>query len=61
MEANIEELLRVVGEHHKEAHGIREADILAKEQTLGFRLPVALRDYYKILGRSPYITQGCNN
>ncbi|WP_339221975.1 SMI1/KNR4 family protein [Paenibacillus sp. FSL W7-1332] len=61
MEANIETLLRVLGEHHKETHGIPEADIQAKEQSLGFSLPTALRDYYKILGRSPYITQGCNN
>ncbi|MEK6989648.1 SMI1/KNR4 family protein [Paenibacillus sp. FSL K6-1566] len=61
MKATIEGLLRVLGEHHKEAHGIPEADIQAKEQSLGFRLPVVLRDYYKNLGRSPYITQGCNN
>ncbi|CAM3416462.1 MULTISPECIES: SMI1/KNR4 family protein [Paenibacillus] len=61
MKATIEGLLRVLGEHHKEAHGIPEADIQVKEQSLGFRLPVVLRDYYKILGRSPYITQGCNN
>lgn len=61
MKANIERLLRVLGEHHKETHGIPEADIQAKEQSLGFSLPTALRDYYKILGRSPYITQGCNN
>ena len=39
MKATIEELLRVLGEHHKEAHGIPEADIQAKEQSLGFPLP----------------------
>ncbi|RAR41292.1 SMI1/KNR4 family protein [Paenibacillus sp. MDMC362] len=61
MEANIETLLRILGEHHKEAHGISEADIQAKEQSLGFSLPTALREYYNNLGRSPYITQGCNN
>ncbi|MGC6585035.1 SMI1/KNR4 family protein [Paenibacillus sp. Dod16] len=61
MEANIETLLRILGEHHKEAHGISEAGIQAKEQSLGFSLPTALRDYYMVLGRSPYITQGCNN
>lgn len=61
MKANIEGLLHVLGEHHKEAHGISEGDIQAKEQSLGFPLPTVLREYYKILGRSPYITQGCNN
>lgn len=61
MEANIERLLRILGEHHKEAHGIPEAEIQAKEQSLGISLPTALRDYYMVLGRSPYITQGCNN
>lgn len=61
MKANIETLLRILGEHHKETHGISEADIQAKEQSLGFSLPTPLRDYYKVLGRSPYITQGCNN
>lgn len=61
MEANIERLLLILGEHHKETHGISEADIQAKEQSLGFPLPTTLREYYKILGRSPYITQGCNN
>lgn len=61
MEANIEALLRVLGEQHKEAHGIPEADILEKEQSLGFPLPTILRNYYMTLGRSPYITQGCNN
>ncbi|MBY0160808.1 SMI1/KNR4 family protein [Paenibacillus lautus] len=61
MKATIEGLLRVLGEHHKEAHDILEADIQAKEQSLGFPLPTVLREYYKILGRSPYITQGCNN
>lgn len=61
MEATIEGLLRILGEHHKEAHGIPEADIQAKEQNLGFPLPTVLRDYYKVLGHSPYITQGCNN
>lgn len=61
MEATIEGLLRILGEHHKEAHGIPEADIQAKEQSLGFPLPTVLRDYYKILGHSPYFTQGCNN
>ncbi|EHB62721.1 SMI1/KNR4 family protein [Paenibacillus lactis] len=61
MKATIEGLLRVLGEHHKEAHGIPEADIQVKEQSLGLGLPVVLRDYYKNLGRSPYITQGCNN
>lgn len=61
MEATIEGLLRILGEHHKEAHGISEADIQAKEQSLGFPLPTVLCEYYRILGRSPYITQGCNN
>lgn len=61
MEANIERLIRILGEHHKEAHGISEADIQAKEQSLGFPLPTVLREYYKILGQSLYITQGCNN
>ncbi|OME86442.1 MULTISPECIES: SMI1/KNR4 family protein [Paenibacillus] len=61
MEATIEGLLRILGEHHKEAHGISEGDIQAKEQSLGFPLPTVLCEYYKILGRSPYITQGCNN
>jgi hypothetical protein len=61
MEATIEGLLRILGEHHKEAHGIPEADIQAKEQSLGFLLPTTLREYYKNFGRSPYITQGCNN
>jgi len=61
MEANIERLLRILGEHHKEAHGIPEADIQAKEQSLGFALPTALRDDYMVLGRSPYILQGCIN
>ncbi|WP_339295690.1 SMI1/KNR4 family protein [Paenibacillus sp. FSL W7-1279] len=61
MEANIETLLRILGEYHKETHGISEADIQAKEQSLGFPLPTRLREYYKNFGRSPYITQGCNN
>lgn len=61
MEANLERLLRILGEHHKETHGISEADIQAKEQSLGFPLPTTLREYYKNFGRSPYITQGCNN
>ncbi|UNK19367.1 SMI1/KNR4 family protein [Paenibacillus sp. N3/727] len=61
MEANIEGLLRVLGEHHKKVDSIPEADIQAKEQSLGFPLPTALRNYYKTLGRSPYITQRCNN
>ncbi|MGG4093554.1 SMI1/KNR4 family protein [Paenibacillus lautus] len=61
MEATIEGLLVILGEHHKEAHGISEGDIQAKEQSLGFPLPTVLCEYYKILGRSPYITQGCNN
>ena len=39
MEANIERLLLILGEHHKETHGISEADIQAKEQSLGFPLP----------------------
>lgn len=61
MKANIEGLLRVLGEHYKEAHGIQEADILEKEQSLGLSLPTTLRYYYKTLGQSPYFTQGCNN
>lgn len=61
MEANIEGILHVLGEQHKEVHGISEADIQTKEHSLGFPLPTVLREYYKILGRSPYITQGCNN
>ncbi|MBT2763342.1 SMI1/KNR4 family protein [Paenibacillus sp. ISL-20] len=61
MKATIEGIFRFLGEHHKEAHGIPEADIQAKEQSLGFSLPTALRNYYKTLGQSPYITQGCNN
>lgn len=61
MEANIKELLRVLGEHHEEAHGVSEADILQKEQSLGFPLSTILRNYYMTLGRSPFITQGCNN
>ncbi|MEC0305667.1 SMI1/KNR4 family protein [Paenibacillus lautus] len=61
MKATIEGIFRFLGEHHKEAHGISEGDIQAKEQSLGFPLPTVLREYYKILGRSPYITQGCNN
>jgi len=61
MEANIERLLRILGEYHKETHGIPEEDIQAKEQSLGFPFPAVLQQYYKNLGRSPYITQGCNN
>ncbi|MGG4343624.1 SMI1/KNR4 family protein [Paenibacillus lautus] len=61
MEAIIEGLLHILGEHHKETHGIPEADIQLKEQSLGYKLPAVLRDYYKVLGRSPYINQGCNN
>ncbi|MGG3284387.1 hypothetical protein [Paenibacillus solani] len=59
--AKIEALLRVLGEHHKAAHGIPEADIQQKERSLGLSLPTVLRNYYKTLGQSPYITQGCNN
>ncbi|WP_054957765.1 SMI1/KNR4 family protein [Paenibacillus dakarensis] len=61
MEANIEAVLRILGGHHKESHGISEADIQAKEESLGVPLPTVLRNYYKTLGRSPYITQRCNN
>jgi hypothetical protein len=61
MKPTIQTLLDILGDHHQESHGILEADIQAKEQSLGFPLPAALREYYKILGRSPYITQGCNN
>ncbi|WP_458476047.1 hypothetical protein [Paenibacillus sp. TH7-28] len=35
MEANIEGLLRILGNHHEEQHGIPEADIQAKEKSLG--------------------------
>lgn len=61
MKPTIQTLLDILEDRHQEAHGIPEADIQAKEQSLGFPLPAALREYYKILGRSPYITQGCNN
>ena len=57
MEANIERLLLILGEHHKETHGISEADIQAKEQSLGFPLPTT-REYYKILGRSHISPKG---
>lgn len=58
MEATIEGLLRLLGEHKKAAHDIPEADIQQKEQSLGLSLPTVLRNYYKTFGQSPYITQG---
>lgn len=61
MKASIENLLRLLGDQHEAHHGIPESEIEAKERELGFSLPLVLRNYYKVLGRSPHITQGCNN
>lgn len=61
MKASIENLLRLLGDQHEAHHGIPESEIEAKERELGFSLPLVLRNYYKALGRSPHITQGCNN